>query len=255
MANATASELSRSAKLDVGKALLARLVARANKGPNEDLLDSFIPQLEDTTVRLGVHVEGKAKADAARKARLLRVEMADCDVDTWLRHHEAFIGIEARRRMGPNVEAAGALYDAAFPEGVSYVDAYIPDENALCRGAIAVIRSPEHAATVTAIGLPAEWTTKWEAALAESDVAFADVREARESRAAHVEEGRDAEDDFVEIAVRLRRYLDARAPRSDKAKMAESRELIQPLQDALNKLAMEKASRATRRKKNAEEVP
>jgi len=34
--------------------------------------------------------------------------------------------------------------------------------------------------------------------------------------------------------------------------MAENRELLQPLLEALNKLAMEKASRATRRKKSTE---
>ena len=252
MASATVSELSRSTKHDVGKALVARLLARAAAGPKEELLDSFIPQLQDTTTRLGVHVEGKVTADAARKALLLRAEVADCDVDTWLRHHEAFMGIEARRRVGPNVDAAEVLYDAAFAGGISYVDAYIPNENALCRGVMTVIRSSEHAPTVAAIGLPAEWTMKWETALNESDAAFADVRQARESKAAHVDEGRDAEDDFVELAIRLRRCLDARAPRSDKAKMAENRELLQPLLEALNKLAMEKASRATRRKKSTE---
>ncbi len=251
MANATASELSRSMKLDVGKALLARLVARANVGPKEDLLDSFIPQLQDVTARLEVHVDGKAAANAMRTAQLLRVEMADCDVDAWLRHHEAFLAIEAARHLGPNAEAASSLHDAAFPEGISYADAYVPEENRLCRDAMVVIRSAEHAATVSAIGLPVEWTTKWETAIDESDAAFADVQLARESRATHVEEGRDAESDFVELAVRLRRYLDARAPRSDKAKIAEGRELLQPLVDALKKVAAEKAARKTRRQESS----
>ena len=247
MANATASELPRPTKLDVSKALLARLISRRQTGPSEELLDSFIPLLEDTATRLEVHVEGKAVADGARKALLQRLESVDCDVDTWLRHHESFIGIEARRAVGPHVDAAKALHAAAFADGIAHVDDYIPDENHLCRQTIAILRSPEHAATVAAIGLPSQWTNAWETALNESDRAFAEVTRTRETKAAHVDDGRDAELEFVDIVVRLRRCIDARASRTDKAKIAEGRELLAPLLDALKKLATEKSARATRR--------
>jgi hypothetical protein len=154
----TVSQLTRSQKHDAGKAVLSRLEARAQKGPPEPSLDAYIPLLRALNARLGTHVEGKATSNAARKAQLFRLDTADCEVDTWLRKHESFVAIEANRRVGPNVEAAMALHEAAFPQGVSYVDAYIPDENRLCRDAIAALRAPEHAATVKAIKLPAEWT-------------------------------------------------------------------------------------------------
>jgi hypothetical protein len=247
--NVTSSDLTRAQKLDVGKALLARLVARQQNGPKEEALDGFIPPLNDAVERLATHVGGKVEADAARKAQLLRLEKADSEVDTWLRHHESFIDVEANRRFSPHADAARTLHDAAFPDGISHVDAYIPDENRLCRDAITALRSPEHAATVAAIELPAPWTAKWEAALDESDVAFTEVQKARETKASHVGEGRDAEADFVELMVRLRRYMDmdARAPRADKLKQAENRELLQPLLDTLKKLQTEKAARASRR--------
>lgn len=245
---ATVSDLSRAQKLDVGKAILPRLEARAKKGSKEDALDAYIPQLVDINTRLGTHVEGKVVANATRKAQLLRLEIADSEVDTGLRHHESFVSVEANRRVGPHVEAAAALHGAAFPQGISFVDAYIPDENRLCRNAIAALRAPEHAATVQAIKLPAEWTTQWEAALDESDAAFADVQKARETKTSHVGEGQNAEEDFVETMVRLRRYVESRAPRADKAMQAESQELIQPLLDALKKVQTEKAARATRRR-------
>ncbi|UQA59472.1 hypothetical protein [Polyangium aurulentum] len=248
MASVTASDLSRAQKLDVGKAILARLVARQQMGPKEDALDGFIPPLNDAVERLSTHVGGKVEADAARKAQLLRLERADSEVDAWLRHHESFIDVEANHRFSPHAEAARALHDAAFPDGISHVDAYIPDENRLCRHAIAVLASPEHAPTVAAIELPTAWTSKWQAALDESDAAFSEVQKARETKASHVGEGRDAEADFVELMVRLRRYMDARAPRADKLKQAENRELLQPLLDALKKLQTEKAARASRRK-------
>jgi len=248
MANATVSKLTRSGKFDVGKQLLARLVARKNKGPNEEPLDAFIPLLTGVNARLETHVEGKVVTNAARKALLVKLELADCNVDTWLRHHESYVFVEAHRAVGPNVEAAKALHEAAFPEGLSHVDDYIPEENQSCRAAIAVLRSNEHAPTVEAIRLPKEWTNEWEAALGDSDATFVAVNAARESKSGHVDEGLDAEDDFVDIVVRLRRYIASRASRKDTAKQAEGRELLQPLTEALKKMAVEQASRETRKK-------
>jgi hypothetical protein len=145
------------------------------------------------------------------------------------------------RAVGPNV-------DAAFPHGLSHVDDYIPEENQFCRATIAVLRSTEQAPTVAAIGLPSTWTNNWEVAIDESDAVFAEVNAARESKSGHVDEGVDAEDDFVDIVVRLRRYIASRASRKDKAKQAEGRELLHPLTEALKKMATEQAARETREK-------
>jgi hypothetical protein len=150
------------------------------------------------------------------------------------------------------VEAAQALYAATFADGIAHVDDYIPDENRLCRQTIAILRTPEHASTVAALGLPSQWTNAWETALDESDRTFAEITRTRETKSAHIDDGRDAEVEFVDIVVRLRRYLDARTSRTDKAKIAEGRELLAPLLDALKKLATEKASRATRRQGHSE---
>jgi hypothetical protein len=186
-------------------------------------------------------------ADAARKALLARLEDADIDVDTFLRHVESYIKIEATRRSGPNVAAAQALHSAAFPRGLEPVDEYIPDENRLCRDSIAVLRSPEHAPTVIAIKLPEAWIPSWEAALDESDAAFDALSRSRTSKSVHVGGGQDAEDDFVDAAIRLRKHVESRASRNDKAKIAEGKELLAPLLDALKKARTEERARATRR--------
>jgi hypothetical protein len=244
----TIAELSRPLKLSVLNELKLRLIARLAKGPPEPALDGFIDQLQAVEADLNAGVEGKATAIAARKAQLARSEAADSDVDTLYRHHFNFIDAEANRRVGPYILQAAALRDAAFPDGLAAVDAYIPDENRACRIAISVLRSPEYAGTVAGIGLPADWTTKWEAALDESDAAFTEVRKAREATSANVDAGLDAETEFVDVAVRLRGYISSRAPRSDKAKTAEGVELLAPLTEALAKARAEAAARATRRK-------
>jgi len=245
----TVAELSRPQMLDVGKEILKRLKKRKTQGPKEDALDAYIPELSDVVKSLDTHVEGKVAADAARTAMLARSEAADIDVDTSLRHHEGFVFIEANRRGGPNVTAAKALYAAAFPDGLGHVDDYIPDENRLCRDAITVLESPEHAAAVKAIELPAAWLPKWKAALDESDQAFDEVKKARDDKKTHVGAGQDAQTDFVDVMVRLRRYIGSRAARSDKAKIAEGRTLLDPLLTMLDKAKAEKGARATRKAK------
>lgn len=49
------------------------------------------------------------------------------------------------------------------------------------------------------------WLVAWDKALEESDIAFAEVERARKARQNHVGLGRDAEADWVEVMVRLRR--------------------------------------------------
>lgn len=245
------ASLSRQEKRDIAKGLGATLKARQAKGPPEEALDAFIAPLEDVASRLDTGVEGKAVANAARIAQLDRLEKADSDVDAWFRHHYYYIDTEARRRVGLFILAAIALRDAAFAGGLELVDAYIPVENQAARNAIAVIRQEQHAKTAQDIGLPAEWTTKWEAALNESDDAFNEVQKARQGASANVGVGSDAETDFVDLALRLKRYVQSRASRTDKAKIAEGVSLLAPLTDALAKDRAEAAARATRKKNEA----
>jgi hypothetical protein len=251
----SAADLSRPEMLDVARGLLSRLRARKKKGPKEEALDGFIPQLKAVVKSLETHVDGKSSADAARRAALAALDVADADVDAWLRHHEGFIWIEANRRNGPHAAEARATYDAAFPDGLAHVDDHIPDENRLCRASIAVLRAPEHAATMKAIGLPADWTTKWEAAIDLSDARFAEVAKARLKKSAHAGAGLDAEADFVDLAVRLRRYVGSRASRRDTEKVAEGNELLAPLVGTLKKAEQEKATRATKKKAKGKAKP
>jgi hypothetical protein len=245
------SDLSRPVMAEVGRGVLKNLQERAAAGPQEPGLEAFIPELEGVVVRLETHVGGSVLADAARKAQLVRVENADCDVDTWLRHVENFVWIEATRRVGPNVALALALHHAAFEDGLSIVDDYIPDENRVCRESIAALRSAEHAPTLAAIGLPQDWIPTWEAALNESDAAFAARDAARADKSKHVGGGQDTENDFVDVMLRLRKYIGSRASRKDKAKIAEGEALLKPLLDALKKARADQAARATRNAKDA----
>jgi hypothetical protein len=127
------------------------------------------------------------------------------------------------------------------------VNDYVPDENRLCRDAIVALRSPEHAATVAAIELPAGWLDRWEKALNESDAAFEAVQKTRADKSIHVLTGQDAEVAFVDVMLRLRRYIDSRASRTDKVKIAQGRQLVAPLLDALAKAKAEERARETRR--------
>lgn len=243
--------LSRTEKLAAAEGLLHNLKARKKRGPKEDAIDAYIPELEEVVTTLNTHVNGRLLANAAGQATLARVDAADCDVDTWYRHTEDFLRVEASRRVGPNAASAKALYAAAFPNGVAHVDAYVPEENQRCRASLAALRAPEHAETVRAIGLPAAFLDAWSRALDESDAAFAELTRSRGEKRSHVAGGRDAESAFEEIAVRLRRYVASRAPKADKAAFTEGQALLAPLLDRLRKAATTKATRATRRNKQA----
>jgi hypothetical protein len=170
-------------------------------------------------------------------------------VDSWYRHIEGFLSVEARRRSGAHVEAANATYKAACPDGLAYVDAYIIDENVYCRAMLTVLRAPEHQKTLEAIEFPISWLDKLEAMLTESETAMAEMLKARDERKGHVGLGRDAEADWVELMIRLRRYVSMRANRRDTAKQNEGKALLQPLLDALQKEKTDAASRATRKSK------
>jgi hypothetical protein len=251
---ANLNQIPRAQKRDIAQKVVANLVDRATKGPAEPALDAYTVELGDIAGALDTQVTGNVLADAKRTARLARLDAADDQVDTCYRHVESYVSVEARRRTGPNVALALALHGTAFPDGLEHVDDAIDDENRLCRESLSVLRSTEHAPTVEAIELPLAWLDKWEAALEESDAAFDAVEKARTAKKTAVDLGRDAETDWVEAMVRLRRYVGSRAKRSDTARVAEGKELLAPLLDTLAQLRSEAASRATRRE-NAKADP
>jgi hypothetical protein len=231
------------------------LIEREKTGPAEPTLDAFIPDLKTLITTLQTHVTGRDLADAARESRIARAEAADVVTDTWFRHLEAFVHIEATRRAGTNVGAAHGLYNAAFPDGLAHVNDRIVDQNLHYRTTLNVLKAPEHAATITAIELPASWLATFEAALDESDAAIADVIKARGEKSTHVDLGRSAETEWVDLMVRLRKYIESRAKRTDVVRIAEGKILIKPLLDALQKLRTDAAARATRRTKKGAGAP
>lgn len=242
------AQLPRTEQLSVGRDILQRLEVRRQKGPSEPALDAFIPELDNATNNLGTHVDGKAAATSKHAATLGRVDRADINVDTWFRHHYDFIAIEAGRRDGVNVGDAGRLLKAAFPDGLQHIDEYIPVENDYCRAAVHMIQSADHASTVVAIGLPADWQTQWLAALDESDCAFEALQTARMASKAHVGASGAKEESLLEVIARLRHYLQGRAPKENEVKAMESKYLLDPLNIALAKARTEAATRATRKK-------
>lgn len=244
---ANITDVPRSDKRDIARNLIIGLKGRLQGGDPEPSLDAFIPELEQIAAKLDTHVSGNQLADAARAARLERADVADVNVDTWLRHIESYIDVEAKRRAGPNVARARGLYAAACPDGLAHVDARIVDENAHCRETLGVLKAPEHAAAIAAIELPNAWITKFEAALVESEAAINDVIAARGEKSTHVALGQNVEDEWVDLMVRLRKYMGSRAKRTDYVKVAESRALLSPLLDALQKMRVDAASRATKR--------
>ena len=241
------TQVPRAEKRDIARKLHDNLAARAAAGPAEPALDGYIPELAALLQALTAPITGNLLADAQRTASLAALDGIDVEVDTWYRHIESYTDIESRRRSGPNVVSALALHKAAFPEGLAHVDAPIPDENRVCREALTVLRSLEYAPTVAAIELPIAWLDRWESALAQSDTLYGEIEHARTARRAHVSAGQDAEADFVELCVRLRRYVASRAKSSDKARVAEGKTLLAPLLDELAKLRATAAARATLR--------
>ncbi|MBK9261849.1 MAG: hypothetical protein IPM54_18855 [Polyangiaceae bacterium] len=248
------NNISRVEKREIAAGVLANLQARAVQGPAEPALDAYIPELTDITGALATHVTASMVADAKRAARLARLAAADVAVDTWYRHIESYVGIEAGRKLGPHVAEAAALHEAAFPDGLAHVDDPVADENRICRKALMTLRSDEHAATIQAIELPTVWLDRWETALNESDAAFKDVEAAHMDKQSSVNAGRDAEAEWVELFVRLRRYVASRAKRSDTVRVQEGKTLLAPLLDTLAKMKAQAAARATRRRNASEQA-
>ncbi|MDI1480157.1 hypothetical protein [Polyangium sp. y55x31] len=249
------NQIPRAQKRDIAKKIKENLGTRAANGPAEPALDIYISECTDVADALDAHVTGNVLAHAERAARLAQLEAADDEVDTWYRHIELYIGVESRRRVSANALAAAAVYAAAFPDGLAHVDDPIADENRVCREALLVLRAPEHAATLAAIELPPTWLGRWEAAINKSDALLAEVEKARTEKRVHVDAGRDAETEWVELMVRLRRYVASRAKRSDAARIQDGKKLLAPLLDAMAKLRAESAARATRKGNGKLETP
>ncbi|HZF48250.1 MAG TPA: hypothetical protein VE093_06355 [Polyangiaceae bacterium] len=243
----------RPEKLSVVTEIHTALVERMQAGPPEPALDAFIPELAAVRDKLATHVDGKTTANAAREKHLARAANADRDVGAQFRHIEAFLSIEANRQSSPHQSSARALYNAAFPDGLAHIDDRIATENIHVRATLSALKSPEHADTLAAIQLPSAWITALEAALNASNAALADLTKARGERASHVDLGKSAEAEWVDLMVRLRRYIESRAKRTDVARVAEGKELIKPLLDVVQKLRAKAAARATRRAKKNEE--
>lgn len=248
-------QIPRAEKRDIARKIKDNLSARAAKGPPEPALDAYVAECTDIVDALDAHVTGNVLAQAERTARLAQLAAADDAVDTWYRHLENYIGVESRRRVSPYALHAAAVYEAAFPDGLAHVDDPIADENRICRDALLALRAPEHAATLVAIELPMIWLERWETALGKSDALLAEVEKARTDKRAHVGAGRDAETEWVELMVRLRRYVSSRAKRSDTARIQEGKALLAPLLDVMARLRAEAAARATRKENGKQETP
>lgn len=245
---ATLENIPRSEKLDITRKLHQNLITRAANGPPEPALDEYAIELSEIITVLGQHVTGRDTAQAARELRLARVENADIDVDTWYRHIEDFIAVEASRRAGLHVVACKRLYAAACPDGLAHINDRVVDENAYCRKMLFVLRSPEHASLLSAIELPPSWLDRFDTALTESEAAMDAVIAARDDTSTHVDLGQNAEGEWVDLMARFRKYISSRAKRREAEKIAEGKSLLQPLLATLQKLRTDAATRATRKK-------
>lgn len=249
------NRVPRAEKRDVARKLHDNLAQRLAKGPAEPALDAYIPELAAAVQALDAPIVGNLLADADRTARLAQLDRLDSEVDTSYRHIAGYVDVEAHRRVGPSVVHALALQKAAFPDGLAHVDDPVPDENRLCRESLTVLRSPEYAPTVAAIGLPTEWLNSWETWLGQSESIHGAIEQARTARKTHVSAGQDAEIDFVEICVRLRAYVGSRAARSDKPRVAEGKTLLAPLLDVVARQRATAAARATHRENEKKAAP
>ena len=247
------AQISRPEKLKIARQIRDNLAARQNQGPAEPGLDAFVSELSEVSVRLDVHVAGRVTTSTAWQMQLARVDSADVGVDTWLRHVEGFVFVEANRKEGPHAGDCKALYAAACPDGLAHVDDRVEEENAVCRTMLSVLRDPANAPLLEAIEFPMVWLDWFDAAISESEAAVDALIGARTGRSTHVVLGRDAEAEWVDVMLRLRDYVNSRAGRRDVAKQAEGRTLLQPLLAAAQRLRVEAATRATRKVKAAEE--
>jgi hypothetical protein len=249
------AKISRAEKLSVAKRVHEGLKERLKAGPEEPALDAFIAQLEAIIFDLEAHVGGTSETKGGRAALLTVADESDDEVDTLLRHIENYLLVESRRRTGDNRARARELHKAAFPDGLAHVDDRVIEENNHCRDSIRVLRVPENAATLNAIGLPIEWVNAFEAAVEKSDADNAALGKGRTARSTHINQAQGVEEDWEDAMLRLRHHIAGRARRDDLAKKAEGRKILDPLLFAVQKMRATAAARATRRANEQGDTP
>ena len=245
------ARLSRVEKTAVCMAIHENLKTRAQNGPAEVVLDAYIPALASIGVRLSAFVEGKNEVSATHTAFVILSEDADCEVDGLCKHVESFLYVEGHRRRGASVQAAKTLYDAVFPNGIAFVDDAIPDENTIVREILTKLRAPEHQATLAGIKFPLVWLDELEVAVEKSDKAYRDRMATFGQREDVVSRAREVETEWLDVVMRLRKYVASRAPAGDLEKAHENKELLRPLDEAMAKEKALAKARATRRTKKA----
>jgi hypothetical protein len=149
------------------------------------------------------------------------------------------------------VKAAKTLYDAVFPNGIAFVDDAIPDENTIVREVLTKLRAPEHQATLAGIKFPLFWLDELEVAVDKSDKAYRDRMNTFGQREDVVSRAREVETEWLDVVMRLRKYVASRAPAGDLEKAHENKELLRPLDEAMAKEKALAKARATRRTKKA----
>lgn len=241
---ANMNSIPRAEKLSITTKLHESLRERRRRGSADPELDEFIPELATLVEALGTHVTGHRLVDVAG---LARAEAAEEEVDALLRHVETFLLIEAQRRAGPNVAAAKSLYESACPLGPLHLEERVVDVNTSCRRLLDVLKAPENAEVVAAIGLPPAWVERFGRALDESDAAMDALVKGRDERGAPLGSGRDTAGTWLDLMVRLRRCVAQRAARAQGGHVSEAKVLLKPLLDALVKLRAATAVRETRR--------
>jgi hypothetical protein len=248
-------QIPRAEKYAIALALYANLSVRFRKRGSEHALDDFLPQLMNVASRLNPAAgsNGGGGGGLDRAQRILAIVAADDEVDTYLRHLEGYLAVEALRRTGSKAAKAKALHDTAFPDGLAHIDDRIVEENSHCRASLAILRAPENAAALAALDVPSAWLDRWEEALDASDAAVSEGLWATAAEGAgappdQLSSNRDPETDWVDLMARLRRYMATRASLDDATRIEEGRTLLRPLFDALQALRVaEDAARPARR--------
>lgn len=254
---ATLRGIPREEKLEIATKLRDKLIARGEERkaaglPPDGGYDAFAVDFNGSVTDLTPEVKGVLTAEETRTKRLTDLDDADDEVDYGYRRVEACVRIHGLRRHGPFVAAAKKLYTTAFTDGLAHLDDAIPDENRLCRKTIDVLRSADWAPVVAGIEVPQAWIQVWDDAITLSDKIYNEIADARTKRKEHVGSGQDAELDWVETATRYRKFVGSRTKRSDKALVAEAKELLAPLTDVLDKMRAAAARRETERTKAEE---
>lgn len=252
---ATLAKISRPQKLKIARDVRAALAERLLKEGTEPSLDAYIGELDAIIGHLQTHVDGKSSANAARLAAITLADETDDLVDTWLRRIFYYLDIDARRRTGPNIEAATAVRDAAFPDGLAHVDERVVDENAHCRSAVTALSTPSSVATLTSIEMPATWVPSFAASIDASDQADAALLRTRGDKSGHIDLGEEAELDWNDIMSRLRHYISTRAKRSERAKKLQGTRFLESLTTELLRMKADASARATRRAKVGPPAP